>query len=369
MTAPGSTAKPIGRAFGAAPDVIDAAKVRFQRLATSRKRQILAELLQCRGDELMRAYPALIAIGHGRRRKRPSRRHKTGSIVANEWCILFMVRKKWKRADEDPTQRLPAYLLHYETLRGRRTLVAVPTDVDERPLVEAQAKSLFITVNAESPQAAGVLACLVRCRSTAGNVVWRALSCRHVLSLTNMVSDEVRGAEVFAPDHAALGTASSIRGPFEGVGFDAQAMDVANLEATKRALWTWQWPGGSVTEPEELGQTTWLRCARRAKPLQMTYRAVWAYHEVEYGPRHARFAAWIGPLVEVEGEDGESTIDGDSGSPLVIGSSTPKFAGMHIAADTKAVNGRYRSYYIPAYALLDPSNYEEGNLETWSLPG
>lgn len=370
---PRSLAKPVRRAGDKAiVEEFAKAEARFRRMSQVNQRRVIAEVLYTRGSELLLAHQDLLAVGHGRRRQRSRRKTGKGTIVQCEWCILFLVKEKWHGADSEHFEgRLPKRLLCFETIRGRRQLLAIPTDVDQadEPMSLAASTVLVDAKNGNSP-ATGALTCLVKCRRPDGTLIWRALSCRHVLGLTNIDTNGVEGAEV-SFEEVRLGQASSVRGDVVADlarGFDAQAMDVSSLSLTKNALWTWQWPRAYVTYAGEFDEQLWLQLPSQPQPVPATYRGVWSRYGIGYGPPHSRFVGWVGPLVEVELDSGGTTQAGDSGSPLVIGYSQPKLAGMHIAATYHPGIRKHISFCIPAYALLDPARYANASGETWTLP-
>jgi len=351
---------------------VSKAEARFRRMSTVAQQRVIAELLETRGGELLQAFPDLLALGSGRRRRRHRRNEATGAIHGKEWCVLFLVEYKWRSTrEEERTRSLPSHLLCFETIRGRRQLLAVPTDVDEIKPVESQAGATrAVDVISDRQSVKGAITCLVRCRREDGTRTWRALSCLHLLGMTNGRSGGVEGASV-SHKGKTLGHSSIVRGsitPNQSDGFDAQAMEVDDLEATKNVLWTWQWNRGFVTFAGEFTQQLWLHLPGRDNPVPATYRGVWTQYGIGYGPSSDRFVCSVGPLVEVELESAASTVEGDSGSPLVIGYSRPKLAGMHIAGRHDKAARKYISFCIPAYALLDPSLYSGAAGETWSLP-
>lgn len=348
------------------------AEARFRRMSQKAQQRVVAEILLTRGPELMRGFPDLLAVGHGRRRRGRRSKDGKGRIVQREWCVLFLVNQKWRGAEAEQTEhRLPPRLLCFETIRGRRQLLAVPTDVDEMsaPMSQAGATGI-VSVTSGLPPATGALTCLVQCRSADGRRAWRALSCRHVLGKTNIQAGGVDGAEV-RYEGTLIGRTSSIRGdvaPDQPACFDAQAMEVHDLATTKSAMWTWKWPRGHVAYAGELDKQLWLYLPSKPIPVPATYRGVWSHYGIGYGPPNLRFVSLVGPLVEVELKSGARTEFGDSGSPLVIGYSQPQLAGMHIAGSFDPAVKRFISFCIPAYALLDSSLYAGADGETWSLP-
>ena len=337
----------------------------FRGLSRRRQSALIAELVMTRSDELLRAYPGLVAIGQGFRRRRVTGGDAVGEIVTNDRCVLFLVRKKWK-AIGSARRRLPSHLFCHDLVRGKRTLLAIPTDVSEARPAQANAGLGAVDIAGHSDQ--GVLTCLIDCERSDRSIERRALSCRHVLSLTGTLSPEPSSARV-TRDGALIGEALPIRGPLSNTGdsFDAQAVKLATPTAADRSVWATHWPQGFVAHAGELEPSMWLHLPRTGGPVRVHYRGVWSGLQVSYGSGANNFIATVGPLVELELAGNQRTRPGDSGSPLVIGYAQPRLAGMHIAGTPDDGHGRALSYCIPAYALLDPGNYAETAGETWQL--
>lgn len=340
---------------------------RFRGLSRRRQFTLIEELLLTRSDELLRAYPGLLAVGHGFRRRRTHARDSMGEIVRAERCVLFLVRKKWKRRGSQ-LRRLPAHLYCHDLIRGRRTLLAIPTDVSESLPLQANASPEAVDV--ADRVAHGVLTCLVDCTLVDGTRERRALSCRHVLSLSGIRSPEPDSVPV-RHNGALIGDTLAIRGELSATdpaGFDAQAMRVSTPAAAHRCVFAAIWPRGHVSHAGEFESSMWLQLPRDDGAIRVNYRGVWPVMRVSYGSGAAGFVASVGPLVEVELVGNQKTLPGDSGSPLVIGYAKPRLAGMHIAGNPDDGNGRALSYCIPAYALMDPGNYAGAHGEQWTLP-
>lgn len=346
---------------------LDAALRRFRALSAKRQDRLIAELLLTRSDELSRAYPGLLAIGHGFRRQRKRRDDCIGDIVRSERCVLFLVGRKWKRSGS-PQRRLPSHLYCHEVIRGRRSLIAIPTDVSEARELQANVRLEAVDVAQVIDQ--GVLTCLVDCELPDGTAVRRALSCRHVLSLSGYQSPEPAGLRI-SRDGNEIGRSLPIRGslgPNLATCFDAQAMSITDPVNANACVWTSAWPRGYVRHAGEMDASMWLQLPRDVGAVRVDYRGVWPSLRVTYGNGEHSFVADVGPLVEVELVGNQTTNPGDSGSPLVIGYTKPKLAGMHIAGNPDDGNGHALSYCIPAYALLDTRNFAGADGEIWNLP-
>ncbi len=344
-----------------------AAQTRFQSLSRRRQVRLIAELLLTRSEELLRAYPALLSIGQGFRRRRQAGGNGVGEIVTTDRCVLFLVRRKWKRGGS-PKRRLPSHLYCHDVIAGRRTLLAIPTDVSEARDLRAHAGLQAIDVAELADH--GVLTCLVDCQLEDGGIVRRALSCRHVLSLTGIRSPEPVKLPVSLNGHR-IGETLPVRGPLDQnqpASFDAQIMDIHDPVSIGDCLWTTRWPRGHARHAGEFEASMWLQLPRADGTVRVKYRGVWPVMRVSYGSGAGSFDANVGPLLELELVGAQTTRPGDSGSPLVIGFAKPKLAGMHIAGDPDDGQGRALSYCIPAYALLDPRNYAEAHEQKWELP-
>jgi len=346
----------------------EAAQERFGCLSRMRQQILLNELLSTRTAELMLAYPDLLAIGQGFRRRRTNARRVTGEIVSGERCVLFLVRTKFKCRSAS-RRRLPAHLYCHDVIRGRRVLLAIPTDVDEaRPLVANAAPPSAVDVDGVGEY--GVLTCRVDCRLPNGAVEQRVLSCRHVFGLSGIRAPDLPTA-IISHEAKPIGNAVDVRGKLGSnvpSGFDAQLMQPLTPGAADHCLLRAHWPGGFASYAGEFETTMWLHFPRQSGPFRAHYRGIWIHLKVQYGTGETSFAANVGPVIEVDLDNSDAPRAGDSGSPLVIGFTKAKLAGMHIAGLVDNGDGRALSYCIPAYALLDPKNYAGAAGEVWELP-
>ena len=207
----------------------------FESLPPEAQLAIAQEVVETRGGELSRAYPGVIDISFGFRRRRKGRRGRYG--VVPMVCVRFMVKRKRPRREVAETVRIPSHLFTYCQVGSDRRLCAVPTDVEEASTfagARAQADSLH--VRWETSTFDGVATCALTRDGVAGMF---GLSCRHVLSLTDFRHGErTWGADVSAGG-APLGHSTPIEGPLRippERSFDAQLMEVDSVATLRRAL-------------------------------------------------------------------------------------------------------------------------------------
>ena len=145
---------------------------------------IAEEIVRARARELCRAYPNVVNVsfGHRRRRHAASCRHR----VVEQICVRFLVSRKWRKG-RDGAGEIPKRLLTFCSLAGKRELCAVPTDVeDATPHLRVRAQGMQIAATWEGISDWGALTCAVR-RNTVPDRIY-GLSCRHVLSVSTRFS-------------------------------------------------------------------------------------------------------------------------------------------------------------------------------------
>ena len=221
-------------------DLKQASRV-FDRLLTlAEQMSVVREVVVTRAAELVRAYRNVIDVGYGFRRRRSQRLR--GHQIVRTPCVRFIVKRKWaKGAEDNPEAKIPARLFAYCCVGRERRLCAVPTDVeDARAFAVPQAHAAKIKVTLNGKSAPGAIACGIK-RGQVKKAY--ALSCRHLLSLTDVYGTEpCWGASVevsAAGGLAYLGKTCGIVGTLQEaprISFDAQLLEVTSLDNLCLAL-------------------------------------------------------------------------------------------------------------------------------------
>lgn len=332
----------------------------FDALPLEDKWQLVDEVVTTRTHELLLAYANAVDVMTGHRRARGRLSHSP------EPCVKFLVRRKWKKREAMVSpRRIPSRLLTYGINGGRRSLYAVPTDVEEtaaRALVRAHGSNISVTM--ETARARGHVACALRRSSVNGNRLF-ALSCRHVLSLSQSFPNSSPTGLIVRLNGAPGGTVGVttgieglLRDSSEGRSFDAQLFEVreAEVEALRVAL---AGLGASDIFREDTLPHRFVVLSPDG-PVAATLSGIVRDRPVYMiGPR------WISHEVLIESEPDESLHGGDSGSP-VVSEDGAVLLGMHIAGTE---GGRKAlAYMIPASRLFDVRQYSDTDTsETWTL--
>lgn len=330
--------------------------------------QVLAELVETRKAELLRAYPFVEALAYGFGTK--------NGRIRREPCVTFIVTAKVKESSRRLPQKdcIPKYLLAFSTIAGKRTLCAVPTDVEERARfdqVRAHAANPAILCQAPGPGGSTILE---RGAATTAVTVIRAdappddtvylMSCLHLLGMPGSVPADQRSAiQVCNAAGQRIGDLSEFRG-FLSLQF-GRAFDSALARIDPEAQ----------SAIQALGLPTQRIFSEGDLPLNVTIRTPRGERKARFLRIHHRGAANIprtvayrffpnsqevqlehDVLVEVQVTQSK-TIGGDSGSPVV--DEEGRLIGMHIAG------GDSIAFMIPAYELFHPANYSSlGNDDT-----
>jgi hypothetical protein len=327
---------------------VAAAHARYRALSRTRQLQLLSELLETRAHELMRAYHGVTRIGLGWRRQRDHRGH--GIVCWHETpCVLFMVKRKWRRgSNPSHAGRIPSHLLAYaSTARGKRVLVAVPTDVDSSAWMNsARAEAGIHAFPSNGSLVNDGVVCTVLRRSDQPDKRY-ALSCRHVLSFGILASFPCDGVK---DDTARIGDVTSIAGANSGPQpLDAQVFLVTDANASL--------PTHAKFATSEAGVRIPLR--HHAPSLddassQVSYRGLWKPSlEANVDVESWMFA---GELLEID-LPAARTQRGDSGS-AVTSLDGRTLVGMHIgSAQSKQVDG-FVSICVPAWRLMAAKSFQ-----------
>ena len=321
------------------------ASARFAALSHKQQMRILCELIETRSAELELAYPNVVRLGIGRRRQRDS--NGLSKIRDQEpACVLFMVKRKWSR-NSKREGRIPTYLLTYTHIRGKRQLVAAPTDVDAASwLLKARANAnIFASIDGAQTSEEGAFCCAIK--NSSGNTVF-GMSCRHVLSF-GAFADE--SSDFVEQNEVRIGQIKDIRGPSRGANvMDAQLFLITGGDADIPRF------SGTVNDVASIP----ISLTHGAPSLDDASRSC-SFRGLWQRPKRITLTAdnWMfaGELVEVD-LPGKSTIAGDSGSPIATCGQQRKLVGMHIGIARSAGVDGVASICIPAWRLMDPHNYE-----------
>jgi hypothetical protein len=319
---------------------------RYRALSQTRQLQLLSELLETRVHELLRAYDGVVRVGLGWRRRRDRRGH--GSICWHDTpCVLFMVKRKWRKGSAERPGKIPRHLLAYATnARGKRVLVAVPTDVDAAAWMHsARAEAGIRAYPGNSLVINNGEVCTVLKRSDQpGNRY--GLSCRHVLSFGLLASFSCEGV---SDADSRIGDVTANRGANSGQHpLDAQVFRITDATASL--------PGHAKFARSEADVRIPLR--HHAPSLddassRVSYRGLWkAGQDSSVDNKSWMFG---GELLEID-LPGTRTAPGESGS-AVTSMDNRTLIGMHIgSANSKHVNG-FVSICVPAWRLMDAQNF------------
>ena len=328
-----------------APHVAEAL-ARYRALSQARQLQVLSELLETRAHELMLAYDGVIRVGLGWRRRRDRRGH--GTVCWHEIPgVLFMVKRKWRKGSAERPGKIPRHLLAYATnARGKRVLVAVPTDVDSAAWMNtARAEAGIRAYPANSLIINNGEVCTVVQRSDQPGTRY-GLSCRHVLSFGVLAAFSCDGV---SDADSRIGSVTGNRGANSGPNpLDAQLFRITDAAAALPSHTKFARSEAEVRIP--------LR--HHAPSLddassKVSYRGLWkASADSSIDAKSWMFG---GELLEID-LPGDRTQPGESGSP-VTSMDNRTLIGMHIgSANSKHVNG-FVSICVPAWRLMEAKNF------------
>ena len=339
-------------------DVTEASET-FAHLLLPEQLAVAREIVETRAPELARAYPGIIDISFGYRRRRNRRTRRLDIVKAP--CVRFIVRHKWPRREKHKHERIPSRLFAYWTIDGRRRLCAVPTDVESASsFTSPHAQAEPIRAHWKTSTADGAIACALTRDSQPATTF--ALSCRHVLSLTDLYCHEPTwGAAVTVKPDVLVGPTVAVAGQLQNPpdrSFDAQLLESVNNSALGEALGGLTLSGyakGYDDLPDE-----WFI---RTPSLTIAARKLGFVYDRPY------YVGCVGTVVHyllVESTVDTPTEGGHSGSPVVSAPDGGVFLGMHVAGMDNGPGNRF-AYMIPAWQLFDPSNYDgAANSEIWT---
>ena len=371
-----------------APDatLLRVAEVNFAALSFGQQLELAQQLALARKAEFTRNITNVVTVCAGLKRRCGA---DGFDHIHPEPCVVFIVRRKLPPStwgDASP-QRLPKQLLTPALVNGKQVLCAVPTDVQRQErLLSACAQSdagIFSVPPAPGASDFGAACCIVRDEHSRRYVVAPI----HVLS-PHPANDgrgiAVTPASVFrsAAGHAPHQTPRFLKATSFGgrlVPESRRSFDVQLASVTDEAQLALAFAGiklsptqpfaASLAELGDLikgGETLRILVPnnnpnRTTGSFQPPLRATLSLTEEDYpisyffGNNSTRTRV-LHSTLQLHTEPGATTINGDSGCPVVVElSDGAVFVGMHIAGDPKAGT----SYVIPAWDLLNGFRYAD----------
>ena len=345
------------RTLSRAPGRINEARAAYRKLSEQTKIILVEEIVAVRSAELCLAYANLVDLSAGYKLKRSK---KTGKrSIGRIPCVRLMVKRKWStKSAGSRRQQLPRFIFAYANVNKGRVLCAVPTDVISATdflRVVPQRDRIAVTPTNSSQRnhhAYGTIACVVRRRESREQLY--AMSCRHVLSLTE---DRPQGhffmADVRVRNRNSsmiIGNASSLRGRLRAnsqFSLDSQLAFVHNLNALRRCV-------------DGVRLTSFVKNAARIpeKYWIQSHRGAFPATKQEFRPKLAFeiFYKGLGLIIHKQLMVGyAATVGGDSGSACTSRQNGGVLLGMHIAGPS--TGGAGFVYMIPAWQIMSRTNY------------
>ena len=318
-------------------DLTEAKRVFEKELNWHEKISLVREIAYSRREELCRAYPDLMMIGHGLRQRQSD---AGDPEIVDEPCVILAVRKKWQKGALPPEESttLPEYLIAFCTVDGKRVPCAVPTDIEDgeaylRTQPQAGSQSILVSGARGTPSGRGTLTCAIARSSNPDRVY--ALSCRHVFGI-NATADHQTGHQVSHDDHV-FGQSTGIRGPLAAgphYSMDAQLAEISDHHALSNALGNVRIT--NILQPGDPVPPIYYILTPNG-PVEVQFRGWWENHVISY-EGYGRICH--DELLYSKCIQGSTQL-GDSGSPVVSQLNGGTLLGMHIAI----------SDYLPAAIL------------------
>ena len=342
-------------------------------LTSQEQIRLIREVFETREELFLRAWPAVVALGYGRRRQRAGDDPETS--VDPTPCLTFVVETA--DSEPDPAADLPAFVFTYATVSGARRLCAIPTEIDPRvpdgafELHDgADPSRIAVDTAGNDILADGVVTCAFT-RSHFPDRIF-AMSCRHVLSSETQRSElpQQFALDVVLRNDVRRKVAETLRiaGPLldsPAISLDSQLMSVTEADEFVAALGEVRITG-VVRDDDELDtlliqagdRDFWIHTSRG--PVAVRYHRT-VMGETLGGLRHRKMVRWM--AVDPE----RVTKKGDSGSPVTTERSGGILVGMHQGAFPEPGSDRWIGASIPVVDLFDPTRYGQSSGDVWEV--
>jgi hypothetical protein len=353
-----------------------APRVASELLSLRERRRLVRDIVVTRAHELRLAYPDIRAVNFGYR-VRNARQRSEWLLDAEEPCVVFLIDRKYATVEIEEHRLLPPSLLAMATLRGRQMLVSIPIDVQELGFYQGAephgSPDQIASFSGTSGPEIGQVCCPIRIRDVRTKIF--VIGCLHVFMPRDARQRGELAAKIFLADADTsvpdLGvTVPAYSGDIHGgsandaPSFDAQLAEVDDETVLHAALGDISLTD-SITQTPDVPSTFFVQTSRG--PIEVT-KVGFIGPEVEIIYDRDITGAGGTPVRHAELLVSRYKIDsalaaGDSGSPVTSQKDGGLLVGMHIAGNKD--NGL--AYAIPAWRLLDSSNYTGLSREKWTI--
>jgi hypothetical protein len=306
-------------------------------LGEARQLALVQHLAKTQSKVYRNRYPDVLALGAGHRTR-------AGKVHHGEICLGFLVEAK---TPAGAAGAIPRFIKAYATLKGKRRLCLVPTDVEALPkgsphYTEDLSGGVAVQeVNAQGPRLTGAACCLVQ---EAGGPRRFLLGCHHVLALSavNGPNATTQVDVKLVSNNAYIGGLYSFM-PLMADG--TPCLDAA-LASVEDPSWLGpdfgQFKVAEVSNGADLPKTGQILTPRLAVPA--LFVKAWNSHPLDYP---------FGPVViEMVYQFEAKTYPGDSGAPVIGEDGT--LYGMHFWGTDEPGT----SMAIPAFLLFQSGQFQ-----------
>jgi len=303
----------------------------WDKFSHSEKIEILRLICGEYGTILKRRFSSILAIGLGFKTK--------GNFVVKDLCLAFLVKEK-KDGKPRPVPPAIKFSLNF---RGKRTRLAIPTDVEElgegKPHAVVNVAGGIHAVLAQNPQIGifGSACCVVSQDDNAQNRY--VLGCHHVLALSLLTRDCDAEDGYLQVGNQTIGRLYEYL-PMSASGQACIDAAIAILDPDVPVIWEQPNIAPSNVSP---GITQPSNCWVFSPngPLQAEFVREWADVPLNY-PNAGTV------IIRAAYQFSADTKPGHSGSPIMEPDGT--LHGMHFWGDSS----RRMSFAIPAFVLFQP---------------
>lgn len=314
---------------------VEKARNKFQALPEEQQLAIVREVCGRRGADLIKKY-GVCAVGAGYK--------KSDGAVLPQTCIGFLVGHK----KTDPDNPVPPEIITFIQEKGKRTLYAIPTDIEEMgsgaPQFAANLAHGIRAVAAKNQALAlkGATCCIVRQKNSTSNRF--LLGCHHVLALS-LLSTQCSAADAYVRPRNSTETVGRLYEYLPLAASGRPCLDAALALASPSASLQWS-AGGRRPTKVEPGVQRPLAC-RIYTPegdIPATFVKEWANVPLPY-PRCGMV------VIEAAYQFVAPTLEGHSGSAVMESDGT--LHGMHFWGDVT----QNMAFAIPAFMLFRPGRF------------